>query len=62
MVYGEVLLLLNMDVHLCFWNYIISLVEYWVSVEDGKNFLQVQEAQGNTVAILVWTARTPVKL
>lgn len=60
MVYGEVLLLLNINVYLCFWNYIIPLVKYRVSVEDGKNFLQVQEAQGSTAATLVWTAGTPV--
>lgn len=53
MVYGEVLLLLNINVYLCFWNYIIPLVKYRVSVEDGKNFLQVQEAQGSTAATLV---------
>lgn len=62
MVYGEVLLLLNMNVHLCFWNYIIPPVKYRVSVEDGKNFLQVQEAQGNTAAMSVRAAGTPVKL
>lgn len=62
MVYGEILLLQKMNVHLWFCNYIVPLAEYWVSVEDGKNFLQVQEAQGNTAAMLVQTAGTPVKL